>query len=116
VLFLQPATKGLHDFVTKSTKRFFNILKLPGEFLQHDPIEWEKHETYKRSPEVVRSVKGVNDLAERRVALNQKFNSFITRNEEQKQFLLQVVEANRRVFSVPTKTGAVKRTQSQCLP
>jgi len=105
VQFLQPTTKGLHDFVTKSTKQFFNILKLPGEFFLHDPSELEKHETYKRSREVVRSVKRVNDLPECRVALNQEFNSFITCNEEQKQFLLQVVEGNRRTFSVPTKTG-----------
>lgn len=59
-------------------------------------------------------MKVVNDLAERRVVLIQEFNSSITHNEEQKQFLLQVVEDHRREFSVPTKIGAVKRTQPQC--
>jgi len=106
--YLQPATKGLHDFITKSTKRFFNILKLRGEFLLHDPSEWGKHETYKRSRVIVRSVKLVNDLAERIVAFIQEFKSSITHNEEQKQFLLQVIEAYSRAFSVPTKTGAMK--------
>ena len=59
------------------------------------------------------SVKVVNDLAERGVALIQEFNSSITRNEEQKKFLLQVVENHRSAFSEPTKAAAIKRSQTQ---
>ena len=110
--FVEPSAKGLHDFVTTSTVRFFQILGLPEEFLQSDPSEWGHQETYKTSQKVAQSVRVVNDLAERGVALIQEFNSSLTRNEEQKQFLLQVVEDHRNKFSAPTKSAAVALKQS----
>ena len=47
--FVDPTAKRLHDFVTTSTVRFFQILGLSEEFLQSDPSEWEHQETYKTS-------------------------------------------------------------------
>ena len=44
----------------------------------------------------------VNDTAETGVKLFEEFNQLITNNEEEKRFLLQVVEANRK--AVPTQT------------
>ena len=43
----------------------------------------------------------VNDTAERGVKLFEEYNSLLTNDEEEKQFLLQVVEANRK--AVPTE-------------
>lgn len=40
----------------------------------------------------------VNDVAERGVALIQQFNTTITHDEEQKQYLLQIVESHRKKF------------------
>jgi len=108
--FLEPATKSLHDFITTSTIRFFKILGLSEDFLQHDPSEWEHKEHYRRNKEIAQSVKVVNDLAERGVALVQEFNSSLTRNEEQKQYLLQVIEDHRKKFAAPTKAGAIKQS------
>jgi len=65
-----------------------------------------------KNKEIARSVKVVNDLAERGVALVQEFNSSLTRNEEQKQYLLQVVEQHRRQFAEPTKAAAIKQSTS----
>jgi hypothetical protein len=53
----------------------------------------------------------VNDLAERGVALIQQFNSSMTRDEEQTQYLLQVVEQHRHHFSAPTKSMVKKELQ-----
>ena len=63
--FLEPAKKGLHDFITTSTARFFKILGLSEDFLQRDPNEWKHDEHYRRNKEVAQSVKVVNDLAKR---------------------------------------------------
>ena len=60
-----------------------------------------------------RSIKVVNDLAERGVALIEEFNCSITRDEEQKQFLLQVVENHQSKFSAPTKAAAIDRAKIQ---
>ena len=108
--FPDPVTTELHDFITKSTRKFFQILGLQEKFLEDDPTEWGKLEEYQSNQKIVRSVKVINDLAERGVALMQEFNSSITQSEEQKQFLLQVVEDHRKAFPAPTKTGTVKRT------
>lgn len=105
--FQHPTTKKLHDFVTKSTANFFTILGISQDFLQVDPSQWECQAEYQRSQQIVQSVRVVNDLAERGVALIQEFNSSLTRDEEQKQYLLQVVEDHRNKFSAPTKSSAV---------
>jgi hypothetical protein len=53
----------------------------------------------------VKSLKVVNDAAERGVALIQTFNGILTNQEEEKQFLLQVVEKHRHDFPNPNKTN-----------
>ena len=103
--FQEPVTKGLHNFVITSTMRFFHILELSEDFLQYDPSEWVVIETYQRSREVAQSVKEVNDLA--KGCLVQEFQCSLTRNEEQRQFLLQVVEERRKLSSAPTQTSAI---------
>ena len=40
----RPQNMDLSDFVTTSTKRFFNILHANEDFLQEDPIEWATDE------------------------------------------------------------------------
>jgi len=39
-----------------------------------------------------------NDLAKKEVALMQSFNEALVRNEEEKQFVLQMVEYHRHKF------------------
>lgn len=51
---------------------------------------------------ITKNLKVVNDIAERGVKLFEEFNKLLTNDEEEKQLLLQVVEANRKW--VPTKT------------
>lgn len=106
--FDKPLTKGLHDFVTTSTRQFFQLLGLSEDFLQLEPSAWHFDEAYIENQKVAQSVAVVNDLAERGVALMQEFNCSITRNEEQKQYLLQVIEDHRTKLSAPTKTAAIE--------
>ena len=50
----------------------------------------------------------INDAAQRGVALTQSFNSSITTDEEQKQFLLQIVEEHRRSLPNLNKSKLVQ--------
>ena len=61
----------------------------------------------------VQSLKVVRDLAECAVALMQEFNSYLTSSEDQKQYLLQVVENHRSKSSASTKSAAIDRKQSE---
>ena len=75
----RPQNMDLSDFVTTSTKRFFNILHVNEDFLQKDPLEWAADEKYQRSLDLVKSVRVINDLAERGVALMTEFNASLTK-------------------------------------
>ena len=51
----------------------------------------------------VHELKVVNDAAERGVALIQAYSGSLTRDEEQLQYLLQVVAPHRQAVPLPTK-------------
>jgi len=46
----------------------------------------------------------VNDCAERGVALIQSYNNALTKNEDEKQYLLQLVSDHRKKYPKPNKT------------
>lgn len=90
--------KKLHDFVTQNTRKFFQILELPAAFLDMDPDTWLTNPYYLQAEEVVRELRVVNDTAERGVALMQEYNALMTKDEDQTQFALQVVQEHRKLY------------------
>lgn len=74
---------------TNSIKLFerFNIAK---DFLEVHPKNWNDLEGYQKGKEIIDSLRVVNDTAERGVKLMEEFNDKFTKNEDQKQFVLQV--------------------------
>ena len=107
IVDLNFTQKTVADFVNHKSIDFFNILKIPTEFLKSDPEDWENMPDYQLGLSVVRNMKVVNDFAERGVALIQNYNSILTKNESQKQFLLQVVESHRKRFTDARKSTII---------
>jgi hypothetical protein len=97
------ADKTLADFVTSTSRRFFQLLGIPADFLAIDPEQWDNRDDFLSASAVARSLTVVNDSAERAVALMQTFNPVLTKNEEQKQFLLQVMEEHQKNIQMPRK-------------
>jgi hypothetical protein len=95
----------LADFVTQGTKNFFYSLSISQVFLLHDPHLWNSNEQYVTAQSKLKYLKVVNDAAKRGVALSQSFNSVLTNQAEQKQFLLQVVKSHRQKFPDPKKSN-----------
>ena len=83
--------KELEDFVTTNTKTFFSILGLSSAFLSKPVEEWPHDKSYCIARNVVKQTKVVNDTAERGVKLMEDYNKIITNDEQQNQYLLQVV-------------------------
>lgn len=98
----------IQHFVTKNTKSFFYCLDIPFAFLDSDPETWASRDDYATALETVTKLNVVNYVAERGVALIEEYNSIITRNEEQKQYLLQVVQDHRRLFSDCKKSSLIE--------
>jgi hypothetical protein len=80
------------------SQSFFQTTGIDDSFLG-SPVEmWSESPSYNMASVLVKNLACVNDCAERGVALIQNFNSSITSDEEQKQYLLQVVEQHRKAF------------------
>ena len=103
-------TCRLENFVTEQTMHLFELLSITGRkeakiFLAKDPEEWEDDESYKKLRTRVHTMKVVNDSAEHGIALIQKYNDMITKDECQKQFLLQFVQRHRQLYPIPSKAA-----------
>ena len=98
-----PETE-LYDFVTSRTMSFIKTLGFNTDFLTEDPDNWLNREDFLQSKTYVNSLAVVNDRAERAVKLMQDFNCSITTNEEQKQYLLQVVSSHRAKYPEARKS------------
>lgn len=73
--------KKLQDFVTSKTLRFFKIMDLSSDFLEMDATTWKENESYMKYKLLVNSIKCVNDVAERGVALVEKYNKLHAKDE-----------------------------------
>lgn len=99
----------LADFANSRTMLLFDKLNINNSFLNKHPSEWEQEPEFKAAKNIVNFFKVVNDIAERGVKLFKDFNKLITNDEEEKQLLLQIVEANRKqVPTEPTKKAVLE--------
>ena len=94
----QLSQQKLADFINTSSRFFFEILQLPTSFLGRDPQEWLDDADCMRAKQEVKWISVVNDAAERGVAMATTLCRKITRKEDEKQRLFQVVEDHRRRF------------------
>lgn len=76
----------------------FQTLGFSSDWLTKPPSQWEGDTAYQEIAKFARHVKVVNDLSERAVKLIQDYAHNITKNEVQRQYLLQVVEQHRRLI------------------
>ncbi len=83
-------------------------MQIETDILEQDPGRLDSNEHYIISRKRVQQLKVVNDAAERGVYLIQNFNSVMTSQEEQSQYLLQVVESHRQRFPVSKKSIIVE--------
>ena len=88
----------LQDMASTNTRCFFQKLGLQDGFLDADPVTWLELEDFQTVAAFMQGIAVINDHAERGVALIQEYNRSLTQDEEQLQFLLQVVSHHRAQF------------------
>ncbi|ESO08433.1 hypothetical protein HELRODRAFT_169276 [Helobdella robusta] len=92
----QVKSKPLHDLVSGTSRAALLSLGMDVAILREtEPDSWNDLPLFQKVANVVKSLKVVNDTAERTVALMTNFNQSITKNETELQKLIQVVEDNR---------------------
>lgn len=100
--------KNLEDFVSSNTLQFFKIIGISSKFLEKDVEMWIADEEYQAAKCTTQHMKVVNDIAERGVALMDEYNKLLTNDEEQKQFLLLVVQKYRQSFPDRKKSTLIE--------
>lgn len=81
------------------SRSFFTTAGIDDSFLKEPVHKWAGSHSYIQAAKYVKNLSCVNDVAERAVSMVQTFNES-TRSEEQKQFLLQVVEEHQKEFDL----------------
>lgn len=80
-------------------------MKIEASFLEYPAATWPQNEQYREGEKRVKLLKIVNDLAERGVKLCEEYCKILTKNDEEREFILQVVEKNRKAIGTDcTKT------------
>jgi len=90
------SSQSLSSLATSNTRLLFKKLKLPNSFLQLPVSQWENNRDYQTAKAFCTSLAVTNDHAERSVALVQTYSGCLTKDEEQLQYLLQVVSQHRK--------------------
>ena len=75
---------GLSGLITKGTMNFFERFHINADFFREPPSSWIENIHFKEGLGIVKSLKVVNDVAERGVKLITEFNNLLTKVEEQK--------------------------------
>lgn len=83
---------NLNNFVSSETRKFFDRFEICKDFLETDPETWSLNDDFNIARDKCRNMKVVNDCAERCVQLFTTYNQILTKDESQKQYLLQVVK------------------------
>lgn len=91
---------GLSGLITKETRNFFERFHINADFLKELPSTWTENEHFNEGLKIVKSLKVVNDSAERGVKLITDFNDLLTKDEQQKQYVLQVVSKCRQLYGM----------------
>ncbi|KAG7171975.1 putative Inosine-5'-monophosphate dehydrogenase 1b-like 7 [Homarus americanus] len=89
----------LKNLASTNINCFFQTTLLDSGFFSKDPSQWNDDPQFLQSREILQELQVVNDVAERAVKVIQDYNSSITKSEDQKQYLLQVVTTHRHTPS-----------------
>lgn len=89
---------SIEDLVGPESWFIFEALGIGCEWLRLPVTEWDSNPDFMEAAAFVKSVKVVNDAAERGIKLNSDYAAYITDKEQQRASLLQAVEEHRQMF------------------
>lgn len=85
----------------------FHALEIPESLLETDITQWNCKKEYEDAKRRIQSLEVVNDNAERGIALIKTYNSKLSTDENQKQYILQLVEEHRKMYKSPNKSDVI---------
>ena len=77
--------------------------------LQTDIKQWSKNPDYNKGLSIFKELQIVNDTAERAVYTTEKYINVLTKDEEQKQYLMQAVTEYKQQYKSANKCTVTKK-------
>lgn len=99
---------NIASFVSSKSLQFFTRMGINTDFLNINPSEWCQNEDYQKGLLTVRSLKVVNDIAERAVKLIEEYHSVLSKNPEQQQFIVQFLSEYKQYYADTRKSAIVE--------
>lgn len=101
--------KDIDFFINSNTLKFFDRFDISKDFLETNADTWICNDNYLNGLAIVNNLQVINDVAERAVQLTQDYINRLTTQEDQKQYLIQVVSEYRAKYSTATKECLTKK-------
>ena len=103
----------LSDFVDTESLFMFDCFDFKKDWLDKPVDTWENYESFKEMENFVRNLKLTNDTAERGVKLVTDYCKTLTKDSEDLQNLMQVVEQHRGEYKDVKKTTLNKASRAK---
>lgn len=100
--------KDLSYFITSESNAMFSRFKISMNFMNKSPSTWREDENYQRGMKILNSLVVVNDVAERGVKLIQEYNNILSKDETEKQYIIQIVSEYRKRYPDSSKSTLSK--------
>lgn len=100
--------KELDFFISPASMTFFERFEIDSSFFDIDVSKWNSDENYQFGSQIVKKLKCVNDVAERGIKMITEYNDKLTYNENQKQYVIKVIEQYQKTYSNINKSTVIK--------
>lgn len=81
-----------------NTRNLFPRFGINTDFLLFDPSTWNDRDDFKKGLETCKSITVVNDAAERGVKLFSQYNAILTKDEDERQWIINGVQSYKRMY------------------
>ena len=95
--------KSLDHFINEKSRQFFERFRIKTTFLKEDPGSWNQNVDFKAGEAIVKQLRVTNDVPERAVKFVEENINRLTWDEENKQYMLQIVEEYKKQFPTSNK-------------
>ena len=103
-------SKSLHsDRYSNETSFSLQLAEIKPTFLEKEVLEWSQDASYIALGKILSGMTSVNDGSERGVKLTTDYCNALTKENKQRQNVMQVVEKHRTEFPVATRKAFDKK-------
>ena len=106
-------SRSIELSVGEMTRLIFDCFDFKKDWLDKPVDTWENYESFKEMENFVRNLKLTNDTAERGVKLVTDYCKTLTKDSEDLQNLMQVVEQHRGEYKDVKKTTLNKASRAK---